>query len=66
MRKCAHIIEYHEVKGGKQMKARARIWGIAVSALGVGVLLAFFLPESVLVVIEAVVIVTAGCLFMKS
>ncbi len=39
--------------------------GIAVSAFGLGILLAFFLPDPVLIVIEAVVIVSAGFLFTK-
>lgn len=43
-----------------------RFWGITVCALGVGILLAFFLPESILVVLEALVIITAGILFANS
>ena len=39
--------------------------GIGVMAFGCGVLVAFFLPESVLIVLEAGVIVTAGILFSK-
>lgn len=46
------------------MRTNARFWGITVSAFGLGLLLAFFLPEAVLVVLEALVIVTAGCLFL--
>lgn len=46
------------------MRIPARVWGLTVSALGLGILLAFFLPETVLVVLEALVIVTAGCLFL--
>ncbi len=42
-----------------------RIMGLAVSSFGLGILIAFFLPDTVLVVIEAVVIVTAGVLFLK-
>ncbi len=48
------------------MHANARFWGITVSALGLGILLAFFLPETALVVLEALVIITAGCLFLFS
>jgi len=48
------------------MKNKYGLWGITVSALGVGILVAFFLPESVLVVIEALVIVTAGILFLRA
>lgn len=39
--------------------------GTCVTAFGFGILTAFFLPESVLIVIEAGVIVTAGILFAK-
>lgn len=47
------------------MKDLSQTVGIAVSAFGLGVLLAFFLPDPVLIVIEAAVIVTAGILFLK-
>lgn len=40
--------------------------GIAVCTFGLGVMVAFFLPESVLVVLEAVVIITAGVIFLKA
>ena len=39
--------------------------GVVVSAFGMGILIAFFLPDAVLVVVEALVIVTAGCLCLK-
>lgn len=39
--------------------------GITVIAFGCGVLTAFFLPESALIVIEAGVIVTSGVLFSR-
>lgn len=48
------------------MKNKYGVWGVTVSALGLGILVAFFLPESVLVVIEAIVIVTAGILFLRA
>ncbi|MEA4831870.1 hypothetical protein SDC9_116426 [bioreactor metagenome] len=47
------------------MKNIEKIWGIAVSAFGLGILIAFFLPQCVLVVLEAIVIVTAGILFLR-
>jgi len=47
------------------MKNMTKILGIAVSTFGLGVLIAFFLPEAILVVLEAIVIVTAGFLFLK-
>jgi len=51
--------------GGIFMNNINRIMGLAVSSFGLGILIAFFLPDTVLVVIEAVVIVTAGVLFLK-
>lgn len=39
--------------------------GIAILAFGVGILMSFFLPESVLVVIEALVIIAVGVLFFS-
>ncbi len=48
------------------MRDITKVMGIAVSTFGLGVLIAFFLPEAVLVVIEALVIVTAGFLFLKN
>jgi hypothetical protein len=52
-------------KGWLQMITMAKTAGIGVAAFGCGVLVAFFLPESVLIVLEAGVIVTAGILFSK-
>jgi|GEM_PF-881097 len=43
----------------------AKCIGITVSSFGFGILTAFFLPECVLVVIEAIVIIVAGCFFIK-
>ena len=39
--------------------------GIAVLAFGVGVLLAFFMPISVMIVLEAAVIIVIGLLFLR-
>lgn len=39
--------------------------GLAVTTFGLGILLAFFLPDPALIVIESAVIVTAGFLFIK-
>ena len=47
------------------MNSINRIMGLAVAAFGLGILIAFFLPDTVLVVLEAIVIVTAGVLFLK-
>ena len=40
--------------------------GISVCTFGAGIMTAFFLPEAVLVVIEAGVIITAGLIFIKA
>ncbi|MBQ7010271.1 MAG: hypothetical protein IJN63_01055 [Clostridia bacterium] len=40
--------------------------GIAIFAFGVGILCSFFLPETVLVVIEALVIISVGCLWFAA
>ena len=47
------------------MKAKnmCKVVGGAILAFGLGVLISFFLPEQVLVVIEALIIVALGCLF---
>lgn len=48
------------------MITKAKSMGIGVTAFGCGILVACFLPETVLIVLEAGVIVTAGILFSKS
>ncbi len=50
----------------KLMCSLSKAIGIAVCTFGLGVMVAFFLPESVLVVLEAVVIITAGVIFLKA
>ncbi|MBP3436388.1 MAG: hypothetical protein J6K61_00565 [Clostridia bacterium] len=40
-----------------------KILGISILTFGFGVLISFFLPETFLVVLEAVVIVAVGLLF---
>lgn len=40
-----------------------KIVGISVLAFGIGVLISFFLPETILVVLESLVIIAAGILF---
>lgn len=39
--------------------------GVAVLSFGVGVLVSFFLPEQVLVVIEAITIIGVGCIYFS-
>ena len=46
------------------MRCNGKFWGITVSAFGLGILIAFFLPDSVLIVLQALVIVFAGLLFI--
>ncbi len=47
------------------MKAKSlcRILGVSLLSFGIGILLSFFLPEPVLVVIEAIVIIAVGILY---
>ena len=54
-----------QVKGIQIMKATAlsKLIGISILAFGSGILISFFLPESVLAVIEAILIVAIGILF---
>jgi len=40
-----------------------KIIGISILAFGLGVLISFFLPDAVLAVVEALVIVAVGVLF---
>ncbi len=47
------------------MGIRSKWIGVSVVAFGCGILVAFFVPESVLIVLEAGVIVTSGILFSK-
>lgn len=42
-----------------------RALGIAVLAFGVGILVSFFLPEEVLVVIEALTIIGVGLIYFS-
>jgi len=44
-------------------KTLCRTLGIAALSFGAGILLAFFLPETVLVVIEALLITSVGLLY---
>lgn len=43
-----------------------KVIGIAVFSFGVGILASFFLPDSVLVVIEALVIISIGILYFSA
>lgn len=46
------------------MHGIAKCIGICVVAFGFGLLMAFFLPKSVLIVLEALVIIVAGAFFV--
>jgi hypothetical protein len=41
----------------------AKLIGVGALALGLGILISFFLPDAVLAIIEAVLIVAIGVLF---
>ena len=47
------------------MRRFNRLVGIATTCFGFGILLTFFLPISILIILEAIVIVAAGFLFIK-
>lgn len=40
--------------------------GFMVTSFGAGILVALFLPATILVILESIVIVTAGILFSRS
>ncbi len=42
-----------------------RTIGVAILSFGVGILVSFFLPETVLVVIEAITIIGVGCIYFS-
>lgn len=47
------------------MRRFNRVVGLAITCFGMGILLTFFLPISILIIIEALVIITAGFLFIR-
>ena len=47
------------------MRSSGKVLGGCVIAFGLGMLTALFLPHSVLIVLEALVIVSAGLLYIK-
>jgi len=44
---------------------KMRVAGLAVTCFGLGILLTFFLPMYLLIIIQAAVIVAAGFLFLN-
>ncbi|GHU35549.1 hypothetical protein FACS1894105_04460 [Clostridia bacterium] len=47
------------------MRKMSKIVGLAITCFGLGILLTFFLPIQALIIIEALVIITAGFIFIK-
>jgi len=47
------------------MRRHRKVAGLAILCFGLGILLSFFLPLPVLIIIEAVVIIAAGLLFIN-
>lgn len=47
------------------LRCAAKLIGLTVLSFGLGLLLSFFLPESFLVVIEAIVIIAIGVLYFS-
>ena len=61
------LISRDNIRGDLKMfrqPSTLKILGISVLSFGLGVLLAFFLPAYFLVVIEAIVIVASGILYI--
>jgi hypothetical protein len=48
------------------MRRYRKVAGLAITCFGLGILLTFFLPITFLIIIEAIVIIAAGFLFLKS
>jgi len=47
------------------LRRLSRIVGLAITCFGLGILMTFFLPISVLIIIEALVIIAAGFIFIR-
>lgn len=47
------------------MRRFNRVVGMAITCFGLGILLTFFLPISVLIIIEALIIIFAGFIFIR-
>jgi hypothetical protein len=47
------------------MRRYRRVAGLAITCFGMGILLTFFLPITFLMIIEAIVIIAAGFLFLN-
>ena len=47
------------------MRRMNRILGLALLCFGLGVLMTFFFPVSVLIIVEAIVIILMGFMFIR-
>lgn len=47
-----------------KFNALGKLIGVAVFAFGLGILISFFLPDRVLIIIETVILVALGLLFL--
>ena len=47
------------------MRRTNKLLGVAITCFGFGILLTFFLPVSFLIIIEAILIVALGFLFIR-
>jgi len=47
------------------MRRLSRLVGIAITCFGFGILLTFFMPISILIIIEAIIIIAAGFIFIR-
>jgi hypothetical protein len=64
---CLHILLQSALQEEKVMRSQqiCRVLGTAILSFGVGVLVSFFLPEQVLVVIEAITIIGVGLIYFS-
>lgn len=57
---------YKPEAGMKSIGRLCKVIGVAVFSFGVGILASFFLPDALLVVIEALIIISIGILYFCS
>ena len=63
-KQCVARYTDKSVRGsGMKCMSIGKLLGISILAFGVGILISFFLPDKILAVIEAVLIVAIGLLF---
>lgn len=61
-----HIILTEHPDGGQKMKCTAKLLGYIILAFGAGILLTYFLPAFILVIIESAIIIGAGILWLNN